>query len=309
MATLLEVAKTETNPQRKAVIEMIASSHPLMQRLDFLQVDGNAYSYSQEETLGGVAFRGINESYTPDTGIVNPLTERLAVLGGELDVDTMLVKAHGMDFRANQIRGKLKNMVHNFADTFVKGDSETDPRQPDGLQKRIIGNQLIDNSAAGGALSLMMLDEAIDSVDECNAILCSQKIRRRLTQAVRGDGSTNSPVGGQISISEDAFGKQVTHYAGRPLIEMDQNSAVYKTLAFNEAAKNGGSTFTSMYPVSLSMDMLAGLQNGGIDVDDFGRIQAKPVYRMRAEWMMSFALLHGRCASRLRGIADAAIVA
>ena len=45
------------------------------------------------------------------------------------------------------------------------------------------------------------------------------------------------------------------------------------------------------------------------ELDDLGEIDAKPVLRTRVEWLVGMAALHGRCAARLRGISNAAVVA
>jgi hypothetical protein len=46
-----------------------------------------------------------------------------------------------------------------------------------------------------------------------------------------------------------------------------------------------------------------------MEVGDLGEIDDKPVMRTRVEWLVGLAALHGRCASRLRGITDAAVAA
>ena len=85
--TLLEASKLVQNPLQKGVIEIFASSSPVLERLPFFQVAGQAYKYNQEQTLPGIAFRGINQSYTESTGIVNPQVEALYVMGGISAVD------------------------------------------------------------------------------------------------------------------------------------------------------------------------------------------------------------------------------
>ena len=92
------------------------------------------------------------------------------------------------------------------------------------------------------------------------------------------------------------------------VVDMDDDGA--RILDFNETGSGGSTaTATSLYVVSLGESMLTGLQNGIMEVDDLGEIDAKPVLRTRVEWLVGMAALHGRCAARLRGISNAAVVA
>ena len=70
MLTLLEAAKLVQDPLKRGVIEIFPRTSPVLERLPFFNVNGQAYKYNIEETLPGIAFRGINESYTEDTGVV-----------------------------------------------------------------------------------------------------------------------------------------------------------------------------------------------------------------------------------------------
>ena len=93
--TLLEASKLVTDPLQRGVVTIFPKVSPVLERLPLFQVAGQAYRYNQEETLPGVAFRGINASYTESTGIVNPQVESLFVLGGISAVDRALVATQG----------------------------------------------------------------------------------------------------------------------------------------------------------------------------------------------------------------------
>jgi len=306
--TLLEAAKKMTGDTiRQAVVQTFARSTDLLRVMMYTNISGGAYKYSQEQTLPGVAFRGINEAYTEGAGVLNPLVEQLVILGGDLDVDKALIRFHGEDIRATHEAMKIKAMAHEYSHRFVKGDSETNVKEFDGLQKRLTGDQLIDaGSASGGdALSLEKLDELIDAVDEPNYLLMTKAMRRILTTASR-----NQNVGGHVSFMKDEFGRQVTVYNDLPILIADGNGDVNATLGFNEANPGGGSNVgTSIYCLSIGEGMLSGIQNGDMDVEDLGEQDAKPVMRTRVEWYNSLLLEHPRAAARLRGIKNAAAVA
>jgi len=46
-----------------------------------------------------------------------------------------------------------------------------------------------------------------------------------------------------------------------------------------------------------------------MDVEDLGEIDSSPVLRTRVDWLVGLAALHGRSASRVRGMDNSAVVA
>ena len=107
MLTLTEASKLIQNPLQRGVVETFARTSPVLERLPFMDVNGNAYSYNVEQTLPGIAFRDYNTSYTESTGVVNPHTEKLYIMGGISSVDRALVKTQGS---VNKIRAIHDNM-------------------------------------------------------------------------------------------------------------------------------------------------------------------------------------------------------
>lgn len=308
--TLLEASKRHSGDVvRAGLIEVFARSNPLVEALRWLDIPGGSYHYSQEAKLSGVAFRGINDTYNESTSIVVPQTEVLRILGGEIDVDTALIKMHGDDIREQEEVAKTKALGLYVAKKIIKGDSLTNPLEWDGLQNRLTGSQVIDAGVAvtngGDALSLAKLDEAIDAVDTPTHIIASKDMVRLLTQASRATG-----VSGFITYSQDEMGRRVTHYNDLPFLIMDYDENGAKILDFNELAGTGATaTAQSMYVVNLADGYIQGLQNGTPEVEDLGKVQDKPVYRTRFEYLAGLATLHPRCASRLRGIKKVAVVA
>jgi hypothetical protein len=306
--TLLEASKLNPGDVvRNSVIEMFARSNDILRVLPFMDVPGNSYHYNQEGQLPGVAFRGVNQGYDESVGVVNPQTEVLRIGGGDLDVDKAIIKMHGEGVRSTHEDMKIKAMSLYIAKKIVKGDSVANPLEFDGLQNRITGSQLIaaGNTSGGDPLSLTKLDEAIDAVDDPQYLLMSKALRRRLTAAAR-----NPNVGGYITYDVDEFGRKVTLYNDLPILIADYDDLGARILDFNEAAPNpSGTAATSIYVLSVGDQKLTGLQNGIMEVTDLGEIDAKPVLRTRVEWLVGLAALHGRCASRLWGITDAAVTA
>lgn len=304
--TLIESAKVEQDPLRQAVIEIYAQTTPILQVLPFENITGNAISYNREETLPGVGFRGVNEGFDESTGVLNPMTETLVIAGGDLDVDKFIVDTGNSGTRSAQEAMKIKALGHKWSEIFIKGDSEVNSREFDGLQKRLGGSQVLSNNTAanGGPLSLEKLDEAIDLVDAPNYILTNKALVRRLTAAAR-----SVSLSGTIVYEKNQFGQRVAVYNDLPLVIMDPNGSVFPTLGFDEAASGGGtSNCTSMYIVTLAPMMLVGIQNGGVDVRDIGELEEKPVLRTRVEWYNGLSMYHPRAAARLRDITNAPVI-
>lgn len=304
--TLLEASKiNKGDVVRSGIIEMFARESDVLRVLPFIDIPGGSYHYTQEGQLPGVGFRGVNQAYPESVGVLNPQVEVLRIGGGDLDVDKAIVKMHGEDVRTTHEAAKVKAMSLYFNKKVIKGDSTADPREFDGLQNRITGSQLFwaGNTSGGDPLSLLKLDEVIDSVDGATHIIASKQIRRLLTAAARDPG-----VAGHISYSVDEFGRKVTHYNDLPILIADYDETGARILDFNEAAPGGGTTATSLYVVRFAEDAVVGLQNGIMDVEDLGEIDAKPVLRTRIEWLVGLAAIHGRCAARLGGISNAPVV-
>lgn len=305
--TLVEAAKLETgNVKRRAIIELYARSSDILRVLPFTGIAGNALQYNVEETLPGISFRGVNEAFTEDVGVINPVTETLSIAGGDLDVDRFIVQTMGASQRSVREAMKVKALALTYTQKFIKGSNSTDPREFDGLQVRLTGSQKIaaGSTANGTPLSLAKLDEAIDAVENPTHILMNKTLARLLSAAAR-----SLSVAGYLPYDKDAFGKRVMQYNGLPILIADQDSTGTDILPFSEAATSGTATGSSLYVLSVGEGMLSGIQNGGIDVRDLGELDTKPVWRTRVEWFTGLTLMHPRAAARLWSISNAAVTA
>jgi hypothetical protein len=303
--TLVEAAKLAETPLQRGVIEVFPRTSAVLERLPFLPVSSDSYKYNQEEALPGIAFRGIGETYSESTGTINPVTETLSILGGVSDVDRALVKTQG---NKNSLRAihdglKAKAAALRFTKTFFKGDSESSPKEFDGLQVRLTGDQLIDmgSTSGGDTLTLDKLDELIDAVQGGPDVLFMNKtMRRKVNKLIRAAGQATETV-------SDAFGRQLSSYAGVPMAVIEDDETGAAILSFAEAAPGGGSSVcTSIYAVRFGVkEWVSGLQCGGMDVLDMGLYSGGTAYRTLIEWICGMAVFHPRAAARLRGIKNA----
>jgi hypothetical protein len=310
--TLLESRKIgDGEVIRNAVIEEFVASSDLLQYLPFENIQGGSYSYNREDKLPGVGFRGINESYSEGTGVLNPQVETLSIAGGDLDVDNFILDTQGAGVRSVHEMQKVKALSLRLTRELIKGDSRSNPRVIDGLQSRLTGTQLLSagNTAGGDALSLTMLDDLIDLVDSPTAIVMNKRIRNKLSAASRQSG-----IGGFITFEPDQLGQRAAFYGGLPILIADYDEQSNLILPFTEANPGGGTPAScSVYVTSMREGMLFGIQgpiNGqyGISVKDMGELETKPVMRTRVEWYCGMAMTHGRAAARLQGIKDTAVV-
>lgn len=310
--TLLEAAKLETGDiYRSGVIELYAGSSSILLNLPFDDIDGNALKYNREASLPGIGFRGVNEAYTPSTGILNPLTEALVIAGGDLDVDKFIVDTMGANQRTVHEAMKIRALGLAWTRKFIKGSVATDAREFDGLQVRVTGSQLIPAGSTNGGtpLSLAKLDEAVDQTLNATHLIMSKAMARKFSAAAR-----LTSVSGYVTWGQDQLGKRIMMYDGLPILTLDLDGTETAIIAFNEvsyesAAWGGTSTGTSIYVVSFGDGMLTGIQNGGIDVRDLGELQTSPLYRTRCEWYNGIVIYNGRAVTRLGSISDSAIVA
>jgi hypothetical protein len=303
--TLLEAAKSERDPARLAVIRELAEGE-LMRVIPFQDVEGEGVFYDVEQELPSVGFRGINETLDASYGVLNPQSERLKVLGAEVDVDTSIIDMRGADVVGDQVRMKVTSMRMTFEDQFINGDESANARAFDGLKRRInAGSSQAINM--NGALSLAALDELIDAVNAMGGqkvLIMNKKMRRRLNTASRA-----TSIGGFINYEQDAFGRRVTQYGDVPIIVTDVNAQNQAVQPFTETSSS-----TSVYCVALGDLLTTAIQGRargqfGVSVRALGEVPDAPGARTRIEWYCGMAIYNGRSAARLYGVTDASVVA
>lgn len=301
--TLFEASKLVSGEvKRSAIIEMFAMGSDVMGAFPWETIPGGSLAYNVEGSLPGVAFRGINESYTESVGVINPQVEVLKISGGDLDVDKALLKTRGEGIRTQHEAMKVKALSLHITGKMINGDSATNVREFDGLRKRVTGSQLFASTGSGkGALSLAVLDEAIDAVDEPSHLIMSKALRRRLSAAAK-----STSVSGELNWMKDDFGRQVAFYNDLPILIADYDDTGTRIIDFNEGPATDEA---SIYVVSFGEGKVMGIQNGTIEVEDLGELDSKPVLRTRVEWLTGMAVMHGRAAARVAQITNAAFTA
>jgi hypothetical protein len=296
MLTALEWSKLNPDPLTSGVVEIFAAENPVIATLPFINVAGSAYKYNIEETLPGVAFRGFNEGYVESTGVINPMTEALTILGGDSDFDVaqIAMQTGDNDTRAVHDGMKAKAATLTHLRTFFDGDTTVNPKEFDGLNRRLTGNQVISAGTNGGVLTLAMLDDLVDSVRGTPTILLmNKKLRQKARQLAR---EVNA-----LTISTDQLGRELDGYAGVPFGVIEEDETGADILGFDETQGTATNT-SSIYACRFGADTFHGIQTAPISVRDLGEVSDKPALRTRIEWYSGIVLKHPRAAARLQGV-------
>lgn len=316
--TLAEAAKLSQDDLQRGVLEIFVQESPVLDRIPFLTINGNAYAYNKEAALPGVEFRNVNEAYSVSTGTVNQATESLVILGGDADVDTFIVQTRGNlnDQRAIQTRMKVKAASYKFQDHFINGDVAVDPKGFDGLKVRLTGDQVINGEVSptagrpivgnGGTDThefFDLLDELMASVQGGPDVLYANPA------VIAKIKSAGRRIGGVEMVREDLTGKRVVTWNGVPLLDLGYDLSGNPILPLTESTSDGTTPDTatsSIYAVKFGAgegdQATSGLTNGGVQVRDLGEIDSQPVYRTRLEFFCGLALFGGKAAARLTGI-------
>jgi len=306
-------------PMQKGLIQIITQRAQMMKRLRFIPVDGFSYRYNQQQSLGGIAFRALNQDYRTDptllakgamdTGIVNPETENLAIFGGGIQTDRQLVNKQGDAVRATRIISKTKRAGLHYDRNFFYGDPATDENAFTGLAYRCIRKQVIvagDGKTADlsnntdGPLTIAAVDLLMDSVfdDDSGKILCMNRTSRRnfsaeIRRNARGMG-----------FSEFA-GSQVIKYREAEVVVWDENADPDMPTIPNTEPFNGNPNTTSMFCVKLGgEDPEEGIQ-GLIGAELIEHVEVGLLgtfYLDMVESNAGLGVFHPRAAARLVGL-------
>ena len=103
------------------------------------------------------------------------------------------------------------------------------------------------------------------------------------------------------------FGQRVMFYDGIPVLESDFMVDTETIASGAFSAKTGGAAST-IFAVKTGEGRLAGLTNGGLQVEEVGKLETKDARRWRCKWYVSLALFSTLALSRIDGISSADVV-
>jgi hypothetical protein len=303
--TLEEASKLSNDILLQGVVETITKDSPVLQVLPFIEIAGNGLTYNQEKTLPSIDFYDVGDTWAESTPTFEQITANLKIMGGDADVDNFIkaTRSNLQDLEAAVIELKAKALKDKFDETFVYGDTTSNPKQFDGLIKLIdtasAGDQLIAAGASGATLALSMLDELIDAVKggKPDILLMSRRSRRKINALVRASGS-------MMESDRDNWGNFIQYWDGIPIGVNDWILDTHVVSGSVETATTSGDCST-IYAIQFGEGALCGLTAPGhLTVEPIGSLETKDATRTRIKWYCSLALFASVKAAALIGVQD-----
>lgn len=295
----VEAEKLSNNDLLRGVIEEVIDKEDLFAVLPFVKTDGKAYVYNRENGVVEAEFLDPNDIVPEGAAKFTEVVTKVRILAHDVDVDKFLsgTMSDTTEQVAVQLAAKAKGLARKYRKTLVIGDNTANPKEFDGLQVLVAANaaQNISAGTNGGALTLGLLDELLDSVPNgADVILMRPGTIRAFRALVRQAGGNTA-----VDLMIEDFGKPMLTHNGVPILENE----------FIPVAAQGTTAETcSVYAVRLNeTDGLHGLYagpNAGMVVEPIGTVQNKDAFRWRVKWYAGLALKSTRSASRLIGITN-----
>lgn len=291
--TLTEGAKLSNDVLLEGVVETVINDSPVLQRLPFIEIVGNGLTYNRENDAATAEFYSVGDTWDEDTPTFTQVTTALTILGGDADVDNYLsrTRSNVQDLEAAVIALKAKAVQQAFDDTFINGNTSSDPKAFEGVDRLCVSGQTVAMATNGAALTLARLDEMIDAVKggKPDMLLMSRRTRRSLTALARATGS------GVVEQDRDEFGRMVQYYDGIPVGVNDYISDA-KTVG-------SSSDCSTVYAVQFGEGGLVGLTGpGGLTIERVGALETKDATRIRVKWYVAIALFNQLKVARLTGV-------
>ena len=143
--TLAESAKLSQNMLLTGVIETVIKESPVLQALPFIEVVGNGLTYNQENALPTATFYNVGDTWAESTPTFTQVTANLKILGGDADVDNFIkaTRSNLQDLEATVVELKAKATQQKFDATFIDGDTNSDAKAFDGIDKLAATGQTV----------------------------------------------------------------------------------------------------------------------------------------------------------------------
>lgn len=316
--TLAELSKIETDTLRKSVIDIFLMESDVMQFVPWETIGQLATTIVRMQDLPSVGFRKVNEGYSATIGHFEQKVENISLMGCYMDTDKAIARAKNTiaDARAIAQVMAMKATSYKFNDKFINGDPATDPEEFKGLQKRVddvvaegFTEQYINNEGTSGDGILLSDGESYNFLNKLDQLIYSIKghqpdmllMNKKMLLALRAVLRKTK----LLDNSRDMFDRRVDMYSGCRLVDIgvkaDQTTEIITSTETLEDA--GAAESTSIYAVKFGIgELLWGIQEYPLEVEDKGLLEGSPVYRTELDWPLGLALADPRSIGRLCGI-------
>lgn len=307
--TLNQYALTIQNKKRQGIVKIFATASVILTYLFFIDLgDSMGYEYSKETALPGIGVRALNEEYGASAkteGAIVPCKEGTCICGGEVTTDRQMLSR-----KPARVSSKVRAAALYFDKMFFDGDTATDPKSIDGINKRLgTGTQTILAGENGDYLDLDNLDLLIDMVvgsDDRKVLMMSKAMRRTLAQAIRAAGQT------RMSLTDWAGDMRPKSYNGIKIEIIGEDHTGTEILDFDETCGDSdvtGSIYCMSFGQSEDEDRIQGIMrippnNAGspFEVEDQGVRGTQDLALV--EGRFGLVMFHGKSAARYYGILE-----
>lgn len=303
-----ESEKLSNNQLIAGVIDEIIDRDDLFSILPFAQVNGKAYVYNRENTLGGANWLDPNDVVQESAATFAEVVAKLRILAGDVDIDKFLqaTQSDTNSQMAIQIAKKAKAVAREFHKVLATGDSSANGKTFDGLKvladqaqqsaATVGGQQIISAGTNGNALTLSMLDELCDAVPNGADVLVMRRGTIRAYRALL-----------RATYGTDAVMQQLENF-GRPMLTHNGIPIIMNEFLAGDEVMGTATKTASVYALRVNeLDGLHGLyggSNAGIVVENIGTVQNKDATRIRLKWYCGLALKSTRSIAALRGVTN-----
>ena len=276
MAVTLEQAKVGLNDKLSPlVIDEFRKSSFLLDHIPFddcvSQPGGGStmtYSYTRVITQPTAEFRELNEEFTPQEAAKERHSVDLKIFGGAFQIDRVIADLGGAANEVSfQMAQKVKAAAALFTDTVINGDSDTDAKAFDGLEKALAGSstEFIPEAAIDLSTSqaidtnymyfLDALDEFLMGLDGApDFIGGNTKLIAKLRACARRAG--------MYQTTRNDFGQQVEQYGSIPLVDLGAKPGTNDPIV--PILDSGDTGCTSLYAVRFGLDGFHAVSPSGV---------------------------------------------
>ncbi|QLG11743.1 hypothetical protein HLB42_21565 (plasmid) [Deinococcus sp. D7000] len=331
----LAVITANSTAGRRAIVRRYQQLSLLMQLLPFdnsvvpsLSGGGGrslAYAYERDKTPRSAQFRDWYQDYTADYQETEPVVTYLRPLGGAFEIDRVFLAADGSINRATpglqsfvneNVDALARATVGLFANTALNGDKTVNTLAFDGLSTILDGTT---SEFSGASLNIGQGATTDNFTDATTAIKrLANRIKARGLQPVifaNEDSALRLEMAaiklGYTDRRPDAFGQDITSFAGAPIIDLGarvgttgDTASDYVIPTTSGAGASGG--LTDIYVVGLGLNGFHGVTlTGDTGVNYYSNLDDnKPgvTKRVEAEMVGTVALKDTKAAYVLRDV-------
>lgn len=271
MALTLAQAKALSQDKLTDIVIDEFRKSPLMDILPFdntVKPQGGkslAYVYNRITTQPTAGGRALNSEYNAQETVTTQYTVNLKVMGGSYEIDRVIAEdetqvVNEVEFQTAQ---KAKATVASFCDQVINGDSASDAKSFDGIDKAVTGSsteispenaialETAANIKSNYGTFLYELRKMVGAMDEAPNAFLMNKDLYTVFQAI-------SDVVPNITFTRDEMGNEVGRYGSAVLIKLGDKPGTTTPIIANAADGT-----TSLYAIRTGLDGVHGVSPDG----------------------------------------------